>query len=127
MASRAPRDEGRCCRCRPFDVFLVALRFRIARLAFVGAVFVPSGTAEWLARLDLGSCGPHTEYKTLRIPKIHPEIHFRTENTDQNTKKYENHPFSYFFRILVCIFGSEVYFGVYFRDSKGFVFCMGTA
>ena len=50
-------------------------------------------------------------------PKIQTEIR----------KEYENHPFSYFFRISVCIFGSEVYFGAYFRDSKGFVFCTGTA
>ena len=55
----------------------------------------------------LGSCGPHTEYKTLRIPKLHPKIHFRTENTDQNTKKiYEN---GWYFRIFFS------YFGLYFR------------
>ena len=35
--------------CRPC-VYCVAIR--IARLAFVGLVFVPSGTAEWPARVD---------------------------------------------------------------------------
>ena len=35
----------------------------------------------------LGSCGPRTEYKTLRVTKTHPKLHFRTEDTDQKIQK----------------------------------------
>ena len=34
------------------DPEFVALRFESRDLAFVGVVFVPRGTAEWLARVD---------------------------------------------------------------------------
>ena len=56
-------------------------------------------------------------------PKCTSELKIQTKIR----KKYEIIQSRIFFRILVCIFGSEVYFGVSFRASKGFVFCTGTA
>ena len=60
----------------------------------------------FLGFLELGSCGEHTEYKTLGLPKIH----FRTENTDQITKKIRKNKkfrifsgFSSVFSALKCI------------------------
>ena len=59
------------------------------------------------------------------------------ENAPQNTLQNRNYrpkcekigisPKSVCSRIFVGIFESEAYFGVYFRNSKGFVFCTGTA
>ena len=44
--------------------------------------------------VGLGSRGPCTEYKTVRIPKVHPKMHFRTQSTDRDTtKKYRRRDF----------------------------------
>ena len=81
-----------------------------------------------LDTIALGSCGPRTaEHNTLQILKIQAEIHFRAENADENTKNTKLGDFCSFFRILVCCFGSDMHVWVYFQDSKGFVFCMGSA
>ena len=79
-------------------------------------------------KIALGSCGPHTEYKTLRMLKRNPKIHFGTETTDQSTKKIPKMAifacFSYF---GLYFFGSEVYFGVFFSGFEGFCILYGAA
>ena len=121
-ASGSPAIDARCITNR---ICLVVISTGPATLVGRPAAEFTDNSAR---TLGLGSCGPHTEYKTLRIPKRHPKIHFRTENTDQNTKKIRKKwvIISYFFRILVCIFGSEVYFlGCVFSGFEGFCILYG--
>ena len=59
-------------------------------------------------------------------PNRHPQIHFQTPNTGKHTK-YRRSPLLKVSRSFVCIWGLEVYLGVYSWLSKGFIFCKGTA
>ena len=69
----------------------------LARRETIGRVlqaesFAVWGCVAWPCEIPcacpvLGSCGPRTEYKTLRVLKRHLKIHFRAENTDKNKHK----------------------------------------
>ena len=86
-----------------------------------------------LSQFVLRSPAPRTEYKTPPIPKIRPKIHLESRPETKNTKKIrkisEYRGFSYFFFVIFSYFGFgtgfRVYFGVYFGDRRGFVFCTG--
>ena len=62
-------------------------------------------------------------------PQNTPPIPSQNQKTTNLRKIYENSRFLYFFSFFRLRFGSGrrlgVYFGVYFGDQRGFVFCTG--